>query len=931
MFAKRLTEYLTSAEGLVKSATSLLVLLLAFSAKLTDYLGRVLVAVGVPKNRVDVATNVVSLLLLLVASFLLWRGYRRFRRESRVVRPEAFILAPATPGTLVGRDDDLENLHKLVRNHRIVLLDGESGCGKSALLKAGLAPELRAADGLFPVLVQDWGEDPVRGPLAGTLGALHDATDPEQRARLGWHQPDLAADAASLHDALAARLRAFAEGVHRTPLLIADQLDDYQARHRTAFIGEQGAWIAPDALTAANPFWSLIRDQLTSGSLHLLAVSRSDLASGLSCFRFLPGDRIALYPLPKVELSFLHKLMDGIAPPSAERPIVSNPENGWNDLRDRLETDFRFRGAVLMQQVRTVLLGVAQLPVVTPRAYRRAGGMPGMETLVIRRALEAAAGPVGGGAAGLRAARALLGALVLEPGPDQVPKAQRQPLAILAILAGGPAPASAALAVLAAREIVRPAGGDGAEPAWQLDHDYLARAVLAEARAADRWGTSLAEGLARFRNAGDGSRTRWRALLPMGTQACLLWERLRGRLRYGEAASYAGLSAIKPLLALVLLATLAGGGVAARREFVMDGLARALAERFTTAPAVTVMQVWAAPPAERAHLLAFLTRSNLISAAITAGWAAAHAGADPAQAALAAPLIRLNVADPDESKRSSKASSAYIGLVHRLGPGRTAELTLLANQITGAPAAPGPAARLAAVFAAAAPLAQDQGTVQAGALAIRRRLQSATDPADRTSLANSYADTAAALDSQTSGVELDAGIAALDDALPATKDIEIAFAILALQRNQPAVLAKAARLLRARMSKETGKWNAIDGKEIGNTYGDVLARLSDGQPLQAELSALRECLLTDLDDGRREAFAAAFVTAVARVKDTAFLRVETQKLIGGLSESGRDDADLTVAPAVIATAARLVAGGDPDPAYRAAYALADRLKGESRD
>ncbi len=35
------------------------------------------------------------------------------------------------------------------------------------------------------------------------------------------------------------------------------------------------------------------------------------------------------------------------------------------------------------------------------------------ETLVIRRALEAAAGSVGGGAAGLRAARALLGALVL--------------------------------------------------------------------------------------------------------------------------------------------------------------------------------------------------------------------------------------------------------------------------------------------------------------------------------------------------------------------------------------------------------------------------------------------------------------------------------------------------------------------------------------
>ena len=51
--------------------------------------------------------------------------------------------------------------------NRIVLLDGESGCGKSALVGSGLAPRLRAVRGLLPILVRDWGDDWVRGPLAG--------------------------------------------------------------------------------------------------------------------------------------------------------------------------------------------------------------------------------------------------------------------------------------------------------------------------------------------------------------------------------------------------------------------------------------------------------------------------------------------------------------------------------------------------------------------------------------------------------------------------------------------------------------------------------------------------------------------------------------------------------------------------------------------
>jgi energy-coupling factor transporter ATP-binding protein EcfA2 len=64
-------------------------------------------------------------------------------------------------------------LLSLVKRHRIVLLDGESGCGKSALISAGLVPALRAeADGLLPIHVASWGAEPVPGPMASVLEAL---------------------------------------------------------------------------------------------------------------------------------------------------------------------------------------------------------------------------------------------------------------------------------------------------------------------------------------------------------------------------------------------------------------------------------------------------------------------------------------------------------------------------------------------------------------------------------------------------------------------------------------------------------------------------------------------------------------------------------------------------------------------------------------
>lgn len=108
-----------------------------------------------------------------------------------------------------------------------------------------------------------------------------------------------------------------------------------------------------------------------------------------------------------------------------------------------------------MQQVRTVLLGLRQLPLLTPECYREAGGLHGVETLVISRAVRRAGDIIGSGEAGVRAARALLGALIQPGGPSQPPKARRASLSVLCDIAGGQFPAETILRTLQGDEVVR--------------------------------------------------------------------------------------------------------------------------------------------------------------------------------------------------------------------------------------------------------------------------------------------------------------------------------------------------------------------------------------------------------------------------------------------------------------------------------------------
>jgi hypothetical protein len=122
-----------------------------------------------------------------------------------------------------GRDADAELVVANVLATRLTLLFGESGVGKSSLLRAGVASRLRAADDVVLVVFSDW-----RGDVAATLAA--------DLRRASGLDPDVPGDG------LAATIAACAEHSGADLVVVLDQFEEYFVYHpddaRDAFAHE---------------------------------------------------------------------------------------------------------------------------------------------------------------------------------------------------------------------------------------------------------------------------------------------------------------------------------------------------------------------------------------------------------------------------------------------------------------------------------------------------------------------------------------------------------------------------------------------------------------------------------------------------------------------------------------------------------------------
>jgi hypothetical protein len=504
------------------------------------------------------ATILLGLFFLLLL-FLIWSGF--IRRESQLEQRSAFNLRATDRHSLIGREQDVRELERLVQMHRLTLLDGESGCGKSALVAAGLVPALRESASAIPVLLSGWTDEWERGALAGAIGGLFEAVG-EGRTRAGWHHaPDLSVDAGQLAMTMGGMVTDVFAKLGKRVVLILDQFDDYQATNRDRFLTTERAWLPPEMLINENRFWAelfkLLNDK--AGPLKLVVVTRADRAAGLSSVRF-EGVATATKTLQRVEATEIDGVLLRLVPADAKPPVISRPEAGWDDLRVLLASDLQQRGDLLMQQLRVVLLGLAELPGLTRRRYLAADGVEGLEALYVLRAVHNAMGKSG---LGVRTIRLMLDALVDRGDGRGAAKTRLLREAQLLLVAGDAGAGAKALAALAEREVVRKVAEAGfSEPGWRLDHDYLARAVIADGRAANRWVLLLSDGRAAFeeaRKSGSAARI-WRSLLGPWQAARIGVERIAGRLRFGANRGFFAASLVKPGLTIALVA-LVGWGV----------------------------------------------------------------------------------------------------------------------------------------------------------------------------------------------------------------------------------------------------------------------------------------------------------------------------------------------------------------------------------
>lgn len=495
--------------------------------------------------------------LFCLGLWLLWSAF--LAPKSRLLQPERFVIRPEERRHLKGREEEISELSDLCEHQSLVFLEGESGAGKTALVRAGLVDECLRRRRLHPVYLDlsgaDW-EERLPTLLAGEVWRSLSESD---REILALKCPSPPAELFPLLVRAGLRLA-------RTPLLIFDQLDDYQATHRHRFReGPQaGAWITQETLTGSNRFWQEVARLLSNGAIHCLFISRTDNAAGFDAVRFVEA---RTYRLPRVSRNLIAPLLDEIiVPESEDHPVVAHPEKGWEILKGRLLSDLTEDDTVLPVQLSVALQALRRFPALTLRQYERCGGAVGLERFHIEQTLIETA-QVSGLAA--EQVRRLLVSLVEPVRHKALPLGTSEIKAAVArdgaLTDDAPVPGvAAALSHLEGRGLVRRRPAEqGDDDIWLLQHDFLCRGVLAAERHANRWRAVLQEGASRWGEAG-GVFQRWKALLSPWEQAQLAFRRLTGRLRYGSESRFALLSTLRLLPYALLLVGIWGASFAYR-------------------------------------------------------------------------------------------------------------------------------------------------------------------------------------------------------------------------------------------------------------------------------------------------------------------------------------------------------------------------------
>jgi hypothetical protein len=494
-----------------------------------------------------------ALLFLAPATLLFLSGIKR----STLVPAQRNVFNLSF-NQLYGREKDLAELVRLVADNKLVLLTGESGVGKSALLSIGLLGELKKDSRFFPVYFNDYGKEWNESLARNLFHAIQGALTGEQRKTLASENVD---PTIVTIEQLTELLRDIPAKLHMVPVLLFDQFDDYQRRFHDHFVAAEGAWQSAEAIRATNKCWDEIAKRLDAGGVKVLFAARTDASTGLISMQFTTD--VASRPLYRLEDS-LRLLLDGLtANTDKGNEVVKDPENGWTLLKGLLIDDLEEEGRVLPQEVKTVLLGLRSLKYLTPAAYQRAGRAAGVKATFVERAITSVVANQG---IAEPIVIEIVKAMVVAPAGTGVAKTEGQTIEqIRCKITKGELSAMQVKSVLSSlrdEEMVRERFDPASKSSlWQLVHDYLATAVLEMEIRRKKWAVRLEHGAAAWRRAKGSMAGRWRALLSPWDQLAILALRLRGLrgngFRYGANRAYALASTLR-IVPYVVVAGLLG-------------------------------------------------------------------------------------------------------------------------------------------------------------------------------------------------------------------------------------------------------------------------------------------------------------------------------------------------------------------------------------
>lgn len=470
-------------------------------------------------------------------------------RRSILLRPERFVVSADDPRFLVGRDDDLNALVEACETSPLVFLTGESGAGKSALVQAGLLSHYRDIDNahldsavFVPILIDasslSW-KDGLRTALSRALRSLSDS-----------HRNQIGATDLNIPDVFELISKLPRDATSRL-LIIFDQIDDYITAHRTHFIQERRV-VSSEEIEKNNADWGAFAKLVREGTIHILVVCRADAVGTLDSLRF--ADPITIL-LPRVDEQLIRPLLDRVSDDDGKGQVIEDPDYGWIQLKSRLLRDLSAGGdKVLPVQLAVALDSLRRFPYLTLTAYRRCGGIRGLERLHITRHLQEAAKM--SRIDDTLLLRGLL-CLVSEDG-SKTRRVTRE--RFCTAIEGADEKKDDLEAVLEhfERQRILRRQPSGEDEYLLLHHDYLARGIREAFRYTNRWAESLRERGAQFEGALNFQQ-RWRALLPISTQVFLLWARIKRRFVYGQYRYFAFWSLLRLLPAAMILAALIYG------------------------------------------------------------------------------------------------------------------------------------------------------------------------------------------------------------------------------------------------------------------------------------------------------------------------------------------------------------------------------------